>query len=365
MNVDAVDQSASRSVVRNGGGYEPDETSGRRGHSAVGKLVEVTVVNKSGPGRYGVRVNGQSHSADSTALLQPGSTVLAVVMAAGAQLELRALSPDEDPQIAQTLATLAARHRVELSGTATRQILAFAGNTDAPAASVRAGLYLQKLGLDVTPDALAALSSVQQPSHDSTASGHEATVIPQTVNSLSHLIEAAIGAPDGSHATGQSGTDTGFDDAKQQGGQPRPKFGGLAQELLALSDGGAVEYQFTSLPLMVGGKLVELDMALFQPRANPATGSPRRLVTSLNTTQLGHLRIVAQSHNEQLNVCLESNSERGVALLSEAGNTMCERLRELGWQVESFRCEHTNGVASAASDIIDHVLTNGSLDRAV
>src|SRR4051812_38127445 len=126
MNIDALDPGASRSVVRNGGGYEPDESSERRSHLAVGRLVEVTVVNKSGRGRYGVRVNGQSHSAESTASLQPGSTVLAVVVAAGAQLELRALSPHEDPQIAQTLATLAARHRVELSGAATRQILAFA-----------------------------------------------------------------------------------------------------------------------------------------------------------------------------------------------------------------------------------------------
>jgi hypothetical protein len=107
-------------------------------------------------------------------------------------------------------------------------------------------------------------------------------------------------------------------------------------------------------------------MALFQQRsATPSAGAPRRLVMSLGTNNLGAVRIVAQSLRSNLNISLTSNSERGVAILSAAVSPMRERLAALGWQVDGVRFELATDVAPAGRDIIDHVLTSGSLDRAV
>jgi hypothetical protein len=44
---------------------------------------------------------------------------------------------------------------------------------------------------------------------------------------------------------------------------------------------------------------------------------------------------------------------------------MRERLAALGWQVDGVRCEFATDVSSAGREIIDHVLTTGSLDRSL
>jgi hypothetical protein len=88
-------------------------------------------------------------------------------------------------------------------------------------------------------------------------------------------------------------------------------------------------------------------------------------VMSLNTSRLGTVRIVAQSLRSNLNITLASTSERGVAVLTAAQDSMRERLKALGWQVDGLRCQLGTDGPSAGREIIDHVLTTGSLDRAL
>jgi hypothetical protein len=387
MNVSAVDSSTSYLFLRSEGAVAREPRT-RSEDLGVGKLVEVTVIDRSGPGRYDVRVNNQPHSAESTTALEPGSTVLAVVTGTGDQLELRTLAATEDPGLAQALAILAARHRVDLSAAAQRQILLCASDSDSPAATLRAGLYLKKLGLEVTTSSLEALVIAQQfPPTPAAASDRERTtyVVPQSatgttqaIHLLGQIMEQALSAPDGSGGAAGSGANAGFGDGRHRGQLPRGESGkqdsadsgasmrGLSQDFLHVSDGGALQYRYATVPLLVGGRLMELDMALFQQRS-PArdVGAPRRLVMSLNTSHLGCVRIVAQSNLSNLNITLESNSEHGVAVLSSAVSSMRERLAQLGWQVGPLRCALSAEVSPAGRDIVDHVLTSGALDRAV
>jgi hypothetical protein len=386
MNVGIVDGAAAFSFLRgDGSGSTLDRASGTEDF-AVGQLVEVAVIDRSGVGRYGVRINGQLHSADSTSALQPGTSVIAVVTSVGERLELRAMSLLEDPALAQTLSTLAARYRAELSAAAQGQLVLAASASDSALAALRAGLYLKKLEQDVTPAALAALVAAQRlpASPDSAARDRTDPVVPNLnstagadTHSLAQLLERVMAPPDAAGAA--AGGSLGFSDSQTGGRQakrdPRQAAEGVdpadsrcarAQQLLNLSDGGALQYHYATLPLLVAGKLVELDMALFQQRsATPSAGAPRRLVMSLGTNNLGAVRIVAQSLRTNLNVSLTSNSERGVAILSAAVSPMRERLAALGWQVDGVRFELATEVAPAGRDIIDHVLTSGSLDRAV
>ncbi len=387
MSVGAVDHSVSFRFPRNNIAAAPD-LSATTEDLAVGQLVEVTVIDRSGEGRYSVRINGQLRSANSSAALQPGSTVLAVVTGLGDRLELRAVAQTEDPALAQALAALAARYRVELSASAQRQIVAAAGAADSALATLRAGLYLNKVGASVTPAALAALAAAQQllpPSSDAAAGDRGAIVITNANTStglgprggtaaLGQLLEQVM-AQDGAGLG--AGVGAGFGDPnsgnQQPGkrGQRRPESvdaahsrRALSQELLGLSDGGALTYRYATLPLLVAGKLVELDMALFQQKAS-ASASPRRLVVSLNTSRLGMVRIVAQSLRSNLSIALASTSERGVAVLTAALGPLRERLKALGWQVDGVRCELATNISSAGREIIDHVLMTGSLDRAL
>lgn len=386
MSIGAVDHGVSLQFPRNTVASALDLSTTTE-DLAVGQLVEVTVIDRSGDDRYSVRINGQPRSASSSTTLHPGSTVLAVVTGLGDRLELRAVTQTEDPALAQALAALAARYRIELSAAAQRQIVVAAGVADSALATLRAGLYLNKVDADVTPAALAALVAAQQlrpPSSDTAAGDRGAIVITNTSTgagpragtaALGQLLERVM-AQDGAGLGAD--VNTGFGDpnsgSQQQGrrGQHQPESvdaaqsrRALSQELLGLSDGGALTYRYATLPLLVAGKLVELDMALFQQKSAASIGSPQRLVMSLNTSQLGTVRIVAQSLHSNLSVTLASTSERGVAVLTAAVGSMRERLKALGWQVDGVRCELATSVSSAGREIIDHVLTTGSLDRAL
>lgn len=374
MSVGAVDHSLTPQVPRHPVG-PPLGLSSTTEDLAIGQLVEVTVIDRRGDGRYGVRINGQPRTAGSGTDLRSGTTVRAVVTRVGDRLELRPLTQTEDPALAQALAALAARYHVELSTDAQRQIVGAAGESDAPLAILRAGLYLNKVGADVSPAALAALLVAQQPPpplrdvpadhRGALVMTNPSTTIRSGTATLGQLLErvmgqhgAALGADVGA---GFGHSDSGRQQREQRAAQSsRP----LSEELLSVSDGGALTYRYATLPLIVAGRLVELDMALFQ-QPPPAAVSPRRLVASLNTGHLGTVRIVAKSLGSSLSVALASTSEPGVAILTTASGPLRERLRGLGWQVDSIRCEFATDIVSAGREIIDHVLSTGSLDRTI
>jgi hypothetical protein len=385
VSVGAVAHSVSFQLPRNNIAATLDLSTPTEG-LAVGQLVEVAVIDRSGDGRYSVRINRQLRSANSTTMLQPGSSVLAVVTGLGERLELRAVSPTEDPALAQALAALAARYRVELSAAAQRQIVVAAGAADSALATLRAGLYLNKLGVDVTPAALAALAAAQRlPLSSDAAAGARGAMVTMNPNAsagtgqgaagaaaLAQLLERVM-AQDGAGLG--AGVSSGFGDpssgnqqqGKQEQRQPQnvdaaQSRRALSQELLSLSDGGALTYRYATLPLLVAGKLVELDMALFQQKSS-APASSKRFVMSLDTSRLGTVRIVAQSLRSNLSIALASTSERGVAVLTAALGPLRQRLEALGWEVDGVRCELATHLSSAGREIIDHVLTTGSLDR--
>ena len=106
--------------------------------------------------------SGQQHPANNSTARQPGSKAPAVATGHGARPAPTAAIPAPDPALAQALAALTARYRVELPAAAQREIVLAAATSGAAAATLRAGLYLEKIGVDVTATALAALVAAQQ-----------------------------------------------------------------------------------------------------------------------------------------------------------------------------------------------------------
>ena len=390
MSVGAVNHGVSFQLPRNNIAAALDLSTTTTENLAVGQLVEVAVIDRSADGRYNVRINGQLRSANSATTLQPGSAVLAVVTGVGDRLELRPVSVTEDPALAQALAALAARYRVELSATAQREIVVAAAAADSALATLRAGLYLNKVGAKVTPAALAALVAAQQlppPLSRDVAAGDRGAIVITNANTstgpgaagtaaLGQLLERVMaqdGAGPGADVSSGFGDPSSGNQQQRKHEQRQPETvnaagsrRALSQELLSLSDGGALAYRYATLPLLVADKLVELDMALFQQKSSPSPSVlPQRLVMSLNTSRLGMVRIVAQSLRSNLSIALASTSERGVAVLTAALGPMRERLSALGWQVDGVRAELATDVSSAGRTIIDHVLATGSLDRAL
>jgi Flagellar hook-length control protein FliK len=153
------------------------------------------------------------------------------------------------------------------------------------------------------------------------------------------------------------------DPAGDSGGDS-PSQRELAHKLLNVPDGGAVQYRYATLPLLVRGTLVELDLALFQQRHVPAHGTnSRRLELTLQTEQLGPIRLAAQATDSRLALAMSGATPQALTVLETVQPRVRARLERLGWAVERVQVQIDPAPKTAARSIVDHVLNAGSLDQ--
>jgi len=230
------------------------------------------------------------------------------------------------------------------------------------------GLYLVKLGAQMDVPSLAALYAAQadlpaspasaSPIARSVAARVEIDLDDDPAGGLSDLLAGALHAEAGeasliSPSGGGAGAQPGGTD-----GQPKS-----AQDLLNSQDGGAVVYRYGSVPVLVSGQLLELELVLFQQR-QPQAGETqlRRLVMTLDTETLGPLQIEARALNDRLMIRFTGQSAEAAAQLAPYGRDVEELAARLGWTVDGVEYEYTHGHARAASQIIRHVLSAGTID---
>lgn len=123
------------------------------------------------------------------------------------------------------------------------------------------------------------------------------------------------------------------------------------QWLMNAQLGGAVSHRLVVVPFVLGGKLVELEMSLFDQNEN--TGTPSELKSrvihiSLNMEHLGKINAVINAVNKNLRVQFSSDSEAGLQMLASHNQHLTTQLQNLSYQVD----ELGYSVARAASDMV-------------
>jgi hypothetical protein len=138
--------------------------------------------------------------------------------------------------------------------------------------------------------------------------------------------------------------------------------GELARWLLNIQNDGSVAYRYGTLPVMVAGQLVELDLVLFQQRpSQAATTQIRRLVMTLDTQSFGSLQVEARALDNRLAITFTGQSPEAAADLASYSGEVRQLASRLGWNVEAVGYEYGR-TGRAARQIIDHVLSEGTVD---
>ena len=349
---------------------------------AVGQTVRVTVLRRLDATHYEARVGEVRSRVESALILNPGTSVEARVVALGSPLELRVLvAPDADGQAATNLtveldkggsnlsvlvAQLANQLRVPLRVADQVMLSGLASKAQDPLVMAQAGLYLLRQGVDPTPSALEALYEAlrQRSANDQASTGVPPTVaaVPGSTGAMGSPVAAALLAALNSSTlpAGGASTQSGYsgDDAQRHQQQ-------LAQWLLNVSDAGSVGYRYGTLPLLVSGRLVEIDLALFQEQPSAQVARPlHRMVMSVQTQHFGSVRVRLEALEGRLQVRVSSESVAGTAALSDSEPQLRVLLADMGWQVESLAFHTEDALRPAAHAIVQHVLHNGSIDRA-
>lgn len=344
----------------------------------VGQHLKFNVLRHLEQSRYEVALGGRRHVVESRVPLETGAQIEAQVEAKGDRLELRylgvsaadtAATAGDVPALADALpaelATLAAQFRVPVDPVAGATIARLAARANDPTLMTRGGLFLQKLAQRVTPKDLDALYRVL-----SGAIRDESTLPPAASRvDLDELsgdddLAAALanafdaGTPDPASAglaTAAPDSDTG-DDTRDDGQR--------ARQLLNLQDDGSVAWRYGTLPLLVGGQLIELDLVMFREREpQAARGGLRRLVMTLDTTHFGRVRVEARAVDGRLIVKMGAATADAVDTLAAYGEDVRGALEQLGWAVDDVRYEIDAANNGPAQAVVQHVLCAGTVDR--
>jgi hypothetical protein len=326
----------------------------------VGETLRLRVLERLGARDYVVTFGGERQRVESAVALEVGADVRVGVVAAGERLVLRLVDPPSSastPEANDLLAQLARRYGVNLAANEREPLLAAAASAVDPTRMLLAGLYLAKLGVAPEQEVVAAVYEAQL---DAATSG--AAAMPEQ---LSAADRAELESQDVALAWLESAFEnSGTQSDRGAGGDAGGSRGdNLARWALNLQDDGSVLYRYATLPLVIGGELRELQVALFAPRGPTARDRDvRRLVMTLETAQLEHVRIEARSVGERLAVAIDVATPAGVEALAERENEVRDLLARLGWSVEVVSYGVNVPPDRAARRIVDHVLTAGTVD---
>lgn len=379
---------------------------------SVGQIVNVHVLRRFDTHRYLLSIDGQRHHVESATTLPVGGKGQATVTAVGERLELRVESmrdppagmdetndvaaqdgaaPAVDARTRQLLTELEGRYRITLEESDRGRLAAVVAGAAHPDAMVRAGLFLNRLGMAILPAAAHSVYAAQVEGGARTAALGALPEIGTLLASLASgdaqareavqqlLLESLDDADVGSSAATADPTDTADADA---GSAAATMDGGtdpdghrdeardqMARWLLNLQDEGAIGHRYGTLPVLVAGQLIELDLVLFRERPRPdgqsaARREPlRRLVMTLNTESFGTLQVVAQAVENRLAIAFTGRSPAQIEALSGYGEEVRRLVGQLGWNVDnvSYGCDPQQ--RRAAARVVDHVLDAGSIDR--
>jgi hypothetical protein len=360
-----------------------------------GDQIVLSVVRRLDQRSFLVSFGGEQHVMDSAVDLPVGSRVRAVVTSVGEQLLLRYVdtptttdkslgdsdtggsdqaSAQQAPQPAQTLvATLESRYHVTLPPEEHSQLEHAVAGAEDPNAMALGGLYLAKLGVALNEPALRAMHEAQRE--------HSPAFLPQVLahRDVSPLVDRTNKADDPAtrelgQALGSALPETpsvmvspGSAESDMGSGQSDTRDSAeLAKLFLNLQDGGSVGYRYGTLPVIVAGQLVELDLVVLQQRQPSADTTPvRRLVMSLRTDSFGQVRIDAKALDNRLVISFTAEAPSSADDLSAYGSDLRELLRRLGWNVEGIGYQLGSPTERASRQIIQHVLSAGTVDMVV
>jgi hypothetical protein len=388
----------------------------------IGQIIQGRVLREyEGNNRYLVAFGTDERVVDSALPLTPGEILHGRVVGLGERVELqRVFARDREPTTQQASAgearvgrsaseqetlvdALFQRYQIPLAADDRATLLrAMRSAGDGEAMSL-AGAMLGKLGLPQTGVLLDALYRAQRVQTTAVPSGSDRELLPEvlavpaqqvaewqasSIRSLAALLgqiaelnsqserspspaSSAPGAADGAPSSNRGSQSVRARGKELSEGQTRDSAqSALAQRILNAQTGGVVSHRSGYLPLLVGGKLVEVSFALFEQQrpATPAGSMQHRQVAfSLRTERFGQVDVVARITGDHVRVQLLTGSDENVSEASRYAGELTQALTESGWSVDeiAYGLRGQNGQDATVRSVIEHVISLDSLNRLV
>lgn len=368
---------------------------------SIGQIIKGRVLLQYEGNRYLVAFDGIERTVDSSIPFRTGELLRGKVVALGDRVELQYLpegregpsehggsqvrEPSAPALPPSDLDALFARYQARLTAEGRDSLMRTMRTAPDRDLVALAGVTLAKLQLPQNPQLLKSIAAAlaRNPSNEAAQPRDIAAPVftaPGLAPQLRELVRQALQEPvdrddattpvqkQPSATTGPSvsGTNpgrTGMDSRDA----PLPRFGG---SLLNIQSGGSVGHRIGTLPLIVGNRLVEVDIAVFDhepDRPTPSGNRHRALVFVLNLSELGRVEISATVIKERLRIQIGTDRADSAAEMSRHGSVLRQALMDAGWSVDEVTYEVRDSSASnpAVRSVVEHVIAQDSLNRLI
>jgi hypothetical protein len=375
----------------------------------LGQVIKGKVLRQYDGNHYSVNFNGQEKVVDSAVPLKTGELIYGRVVGLGDKVKLQRVFVDEKTgqQIQQQvnnqnrldqlsakermLEQLFSRYQEKLSSLDRQIILKELNRVAQPDAMALSSLVLKKVGLVQEPEFLQAvfknlvndeksrntqhkafLTIQTDPKSGSHESGNAVHILSELLSNLAETDNERIGfSQTGLSTSLNSENDTGKDHEGTE--QKNSDFNQmmLGRRILNTQHEGSVDQWYTSIPLWINGKIVEINMALFNQHQSGAMDQyaveHKKVVFSLEMDFLGKVEICVVCANRSLRADVTTDNDFAAEYMSKYIRDLKDSLQNIGWKVEEINYSVTENKlgSGVVRSVVEHHITNDSLNQLI
>lgn len=368
-------------------------------HLTMGQIIKGRVLRHLESGRYTVQISGEEKVVDSSVPLKTGELLYGRVVGLGEHVELERvhvpqampsslldapalIASDVFPRVtAEQVVQIFTEYGASLSekdASVLNQVLRASPSIEP---TIYAGLLLAKLGLPFTPERLEALTRTftadpRQPLFNermaiylSIQPDDSAQPVTNAKNNSDNDGDFARLLADIADSSARDTTTASEgDDTEHEGSRDTNKEPGLGYELLNLQVEGAMGHRVATVPLVIDGELIEVNIGLIdqrEARQDQTATSHRRLVFTLNTEELGTVAVDGTLTGEHIQLRFHVEHADALDALQEHTAMLKQALQQGGFAVDAIRHEVATRreMPSVAWLAASSVIQNDCLDK--
>jgi hypothetical protein len=410
MSIQNISSGTSAADFRVAGGkfYMPGASEFSGGLN-LGEIIKGKVLRQYEGNRYLVSFDGgHERVVDSGVPLTTGELIHGRVIALGDRVELQRVYPDEPgvptpaaaervvPRHEQLIEDFAVRYRGALNPADKAALAQAARLASDPQTMALAGMALNKLGLQQSPELLwpvyRALQREDAPSAalyadanvlhvEAVAAGQAGAPLVAVRELADQLVRQmqdgerqdakdapvkarnAAGDPQPS-AAAVNAVALRPDQDQGQGLDPRQ----LARWLLNAQGGGTVAHRIGTVPFLLGNQLIEVDLSFFEQHKE-ASRTPqsqhRKLMFSLHTEHLGTVEIAANVVGARVRLQVTTDRQDATTEASAHAQELRALLAAAGWEVDEivYQTSQSNSQNGVVLSVVEHIISQDSLNR--
>lgn len=388
----------------------------------IGQIIKGRVLRHFGNDNYLVDFGGQKHVVDTSIALRTNDVIHGRVVGLGDKVQLKRIAtPDGASQQTQgaghspttqgdavegrgvkNTVDIFTRYNTALTEESRSIVMAATKAVDEPVLMLRMAIALSRLGLPQSPALLRAMYAAytqhgtlgavdligQQILQLGNAGSVNAQQIEAAVTGLADVIrqnvESVRGERNPANGTtlqpGEGVSDNSVSlesesNSKEAGFESNgTAFGSdmanMVRWVLNAQTEGAVSHRATTIQLLLGGKLLEVDVGLFDQKDTASEASVvrhRQITISVNLPQLGRVDITARMAGQHLKLNIKSDNELATEIMSQYMGELRSDVMTGGWQLDELAYETIHGTSHNAvvNSVVEHLITQDSLSRLV